>query len=426
MDGAFRGRSECLPNGWQVKGKGSSPRKRGGIPFIVSPERRDKEYLSCYFFRWCLICYFFAVVISSECAANELLRIAGMGGTRIGTSALDAGIFGNPASLMHVQKHNVAIGIASENLRWQELSKQDREQFTAEANAEFYPAGYYSHLFGNWGLCIGYAATFSNFVRVKVSATAAKYDVNQRQFSAQTDLGTDYASFHEKRWVLGVSRHIGKTVTGARLKWIAQDVKQGEVRSTLNLEARHGPGVDVRVPEQLVPAIIEALQFGDRVRELTHQQHSKMDRTANRLELDVGFQREIRFSNSKPLQVGMLFENLLQPNLVEPLTLKFGIGTAYEPLAWLILAADLWRATGQSGINYAIGMELHKTWQLAQPERDTSVALRIGAQRLETTNFSIGFAVTLGGLSTEYTLNRPFAHVSMTEANHLLALTWRL
>ena len=104
-----------------------------------------------------------------------------------------------------------------------------------------------------------------------VSATRADYDINARRFSAETDLITDYSLSREKHWVLALSRRIAGSVTGTRLKWVAQDVNTGTVVSTLNLAARHGPDVDVHTPRELIKAINEELQFGDRVRDITHE-----------------------------------------------------------------------------------------------------------------------------------------------------------
>jgi len=391
----------------------------------------------------------------SPSAANEWLRIAGMGGTRIATQARDAGIFGNPASLVNVQNHNVAVGIASENLRWGELPKPNTAQFVAEANMDVYPSSYYSHAFGEWGVSVGYAAMLTNFANFTVAATRAEYDTNARQFSSQTELITDYVLFHEGSGMLGLSRHIGESVVGARLKWVSQDVKRGEVISTLNLSARHGPDVDVQTPEQLIESIVTELQFGDRVREIIHAQHPTIDRIGSRLELDIGFQREVWLGSrhSKPIQVGVIFENILRADLVEPLPFQFGIGFAYEPLGWLLLAADTWRATGQRGINFAIGAEFHaalgkrverrETQQIAahpsdeiyrvipdlscapiSPQGMTKIALRIGAGRVDTTpHLAVGFALTHGTLSAEYTFSRTLAYQPALEARHMVAFT---
>ena len=386
-------------------------------------------------------------------AANEVLRIAGMGGTRIATQARDAGIFGNPASLVHVQNHNVAVGLAAENLRWGELPKHDTVQFVAEATMDVYPSGYYSHAFGEWGVSVGYAAMLTNFANFTFSATRAEYAINARQFSSQTDLITDYALFHEGSWMLGLSRRIGESVAGARLKWVAQDVRRGKVVSTLNLSARHGPDVDVQVPEQLIESIVTELQFGDRVRDIVHVQHPTIDRKVSRLELDIGFQREVWLGSqiSKPIQVGVIFENLLRAALVEPPPFQFGLGVAYEPLGWMLLAADTWRATGQRGINFAIGVECHaslykpfggwserrETQQIAAQTSDekrhgyvfsrqgvTKIALRIGAGRVDTIpHVAVGFALTHGTLSAEYTFNRTVAYQPVLEASHMLAFT---
>ena len=367
-----------------------------------------------------IVLYLCAAGFPLRAAADEKLRIVGMGGTRIATRAADAGIFGNPASLVHVQNHHLAFGIATENLRWGELPKQEREQLVAEAGIDVYPATYYSHAFGKWGISIGYAAAFTNFANFTFDATQAEYDRNNRRFSAQTDLNTEYALFRQGQWVLCLGREIGKTFAGARLKWITQNVRRGTLVSTLDLAARHGPDVDTRAPEQFIPAIVEALQFGDRVRDIIHENQPEMDSTAGRLEFDVGFQREVQFSRLKPIQVGVLFENLLRADLVEPLPFRLGIGIAYRPVEWITLAADVSRTTGENGVDWAIGAECHT----GEWKPNFAAALRIGTGRVAVTNhFSVGIALRLGTLWTEYTLRSPFTSIPITEAHHLFAFT---
>lgn len=353
-----------------------------------------------------------------------MLRIAGMGGTRIATSADDAGIFGNPASLVSVKHHNIALGITSENLHWTELPKQNREQFAAEANIDLYPSVYYSHAFGEWGVSAGYTAKLNNFANFSFSATRAEYDITARRFSAETDLITDYSLFREENWILGLSRKVGEFVVGTRLKWVTQDVKTGTVVSTLNLMARHGPDVDIHAPDQLIETIAEELQFGDRVREIVHEQQPIFDRTANRLELDIGFQRDVWFDADRaypPLQVGVLFENFLRANLVEPLPFRLGIGIAYEPLKSIVVGADLWRDTGYSGLGFALGAELHKMWGDVSP---IAVALRMGAGRVSSAlHFSAGAGLRLGTTYLEYTIR--LGSFTYESNRHLFAFTLR-
>ncbi len=365
-----------------------------------------------------------AAVGPSSSTANEMLRIAGMGGTRIATSADDAGIFGNPASLVSVRHHNLALGIATENLHWTELPKHGREQFVAEANIDLYPSVYYSQTYGEWGVSAGYTATSMNFADFTLSATRAEYDINARRFSSETDLITNYSLFREENWVFGLSRKIAGSVVGTRLKWVAQDVKTGAVVSTLNVAARHGSDVDANVPRQLIEAIVEEAQFGDRVREIVHEQKPTFDRAANRLELDIGFQREIWFDahrSNPPLQIGVLFENLLRADLVESLPFRLGIGMAYEPLEWIVVGADLWRNVGQGELGYAIGTELHKTWKRAYP---ITVALRLGAGRAHSVqHLSAGAGLRLGTTYLEYTVG--FGSFTYDSYRHLFAFTLR-
>ncbi|MCY3723354.1 MAG: hypothetical protein OXG97_14120 [Candidatus Poribacteria bacterium] len=363
-------------------------------------------------------------VIPSLSIANEILRIAGMGGTRIATAAEDAGIFGNPASLVGVKHHNLALGATAENIHWAELPKQGTVQFATEANIDISPAFYYSHAFGKWGTSAGYAARFTNFVDFTLESTRAEYRRNSRQFSATTDLFTRYDLLQERSWTIGISRELGKSATGLRLRVLKQVVNRGMTISTLNLEARHGPEVDVDVPEELIEAIVEELQFGDRVRDIVHEHQPTLERTVNRLELDIGFQRPIWFDpkqTNPPLLVGVLFENLLRADLVEPHPFRVGMGAAYEPLEWLTVAADLWRDFGQKGISFAVGSEFQKTWTEMAPK---TVALRLGAGRTDATlHFSFGVGLRLGTTYLEYALM--LGNFTYESDKHLLAFTLR-
>ena len=360
----------------------------------------------------------------SSSTANEMLRIAGMGGTRIAMLTDDAGIFGNPASLVSVKHHNLALGIAAGNIHWTELPKHGTTQFAAEANIDLSPAFYYSSAFSKWGVSIGYAVKSTNFANFTFDRTHAEYNRNSRQFTATTDLFTDYNLLQEGSWIAGFSREFGKSTAGARLKWVRQAVDRGTTISTLNLAARHGPEVDVEMPEELIEAIIDELQFGDRVREIVHERQPTLERTVNRLELDIGFQREVWFNAAQtnpPLQIGILFENVLRADLVEPLPFRFGIGVAYEPLRWVTVATDLWRDTGQNGISFAIGGELHKTWTGAVPK---TVALRVGIGRAHSEFYSsLGVALRLGTTYLEYTTS--IENGAYDSNKHLFAFTLR-
>ena len=362
--------------------------------------------------------------VPSLSLANEMLRIAGMGGARIATAPADGGIFGNPASLVHVTGHTLAFGTMAENIHWAELPKQGTTQFAAEANIDIAPAFYYSQAFDKWGASAGYTARFANFANLTLESTRAEYRRSARQFSATTELFTRYNLRQERSWVIGVSRALGKSTAGLRLRLLRQVVNRGTTISTLNLEARHGPEVDIGTPEELIAAIVKELQFGDRVRDIVHERQPTLERTVNRLELDIGFQRAIAFGTEqthRPLLVGVLFENLLRADLVEPLPFRVGIGVAYVPHPWLTGAVDLWRDFGQKGINFAIGSEFQKTWAGTVPK---TVALRIGTGRTQATpHFSFGTGLRLGTTYLEYALMlRNFTYGSY---RHLFAFTLR-
>jgi len=354
-----------------------------------------------------------------------MLRIAGMGGTRIATSAEDAGIFGNPASLVHVKDHNLAFGTAAENIHWAELPKHGTAQFAAEANIDISPGIYYSHVFGKSGVSAGYAARFANFAEFTFESTRAEYKRNARQFSATTALFTHYNLRQERSWTIGFSRQFGRSAAGLRLRLLRQVINRGTRISTLNLAARHGPEVATDAPEELIAAIVEELQFGDRVRDIVHKRQPTFERTVNRLELDFGFQRPIWFDTeqtSPPLLVGILFENLLRADLVEPLPFRVGIGVAYVPQEWITVAADLWRDFGQKGVSFAVGSEFQKTWTGRVPK---TVAFRIGIGRTQATSyFSSGVGLRLGTTYLEYTLM--FGNFTYESYRHLFAFTLRI
>ena len=375
-------------------------------------------------FRAILALCLLVVAIPPLSMANEILRIAGMGGTRIATSAEDAGIFGNPASLVHVKHQNLAFGATAENIHWAELPKHGTVQFVAEANIDVSPAVYYSHAFGKSGISAGYATRFTNFANLTFESTRAEYNRNSRQFAATTDLLIRHDLLQERSWVIGFSRELGKSAAGLRLRFLRQTVNRGTAISTLNLEARHGPEVATDTPEELIEAIVEELQFGDRVRDITHEQQPTLERTINRLELDIGLQRRIWFDaeqTNPPLLVGALFENLLRADLVEPHPFRLGIGAAYEPQKWLTVASDIWRDFGQKGINFAVGSEFQKTWLGTVPK---TVALRIGAGRAHAIPYlSFGIGLRLGTTYLEYTM----MHGNFTYGSyrHLFAFTLR-
>lgn len=382
--------------------------------------RARRYYFSTLFLALCIS----AAVEPPLSMANEMLRIAGMGGTHIATSAEDAGIFGNPASLVDVKHHNLALGITAENIHWTELPKHGTTQFVAEATADISPAFYYSHAFGKWGASVGYTARFTNFANFTLESTRAEYNRNSRQFSATTDLSTRYDLRQDRSWVIGLSREIGKSAAGLRFRVLKQVVNRGTAISTLNLQARHGPEVDIDAPEKLIEAIVEELQFGDRVRDIVHEQQPTLERTVNRFELDIGLQHPIWLDTAQanpPLLIGVLFENLLRADLVEPRPFRAGIGIAYEPLEWITVAADLWRNYGQKGVNFAVGSEFQKTWLGAIPK---TIALRIGTGRTNaTSHFSFGTGLRLGTTYLEYTtMLGDFTYESY---RHLFAFTLR-
>ena len=119
--------------------------------------------------------------------------------------------------------------------------------------------------------------------------------------------------------------------------------------------------------------------------------------------------------------VGVIFENLLRADLVEPLPFQIGIGVAYEPQEWITIATDLWRDFGQSGVNFAVGTEFQKIWSGAVPK---TVALRIGGGRTHANpHLSFGTGLRLGTTYLEYTLM--LGNFTYESYRHLFAFTLR-
>ena len=86
------------------------------------------------------------------------------------------------------------------------------------------------------------------------------------------------------------------------------------------------------------------------------------------------------------------------------------------------MGADLWRDTGQSGLGFALGTELHKTWSGGYP---ITTALRIGAGRANSVmHFSAGAGLRLGTTYVEYAFG--LGSFTYTSNRHLLAFTLRL
>ena len=363
-----------------------------------------------------------SLLIGSVGVANEKLRTAGMGGVKIGIYAPDAGIFGNPASLLGVAENNLSFSVSAENYRYDKPPATDDNLFFAALNFDSQPSVYYSRSFGDFGVSVGYAGMLNGFAKIEVEPTRSEYIVDQRRFSATTDMVTAYDLLWESGWSIGFSRKLKNSLVGFRLKRVSQTSKRGKILSSVNLTAQHGSDVNINDPRALIPAIINSLDLDDPAQYFDSVDESSQDLTVHSFELDLGYQGEVVVQD-RLLRAGLIVENLFQRKLVEPLPLKVGIGAAHEPFDWMTLGLDISRVFGHRGLDFAIGGELHESWTRGFKG---AAALRCGVSRIDATEmFSVGISFALGSLHLGYTLNKQFTRQPFGEATHLFASTIR-
>ncbi|MCZ6678922.1 MAG: hypothetical protein O7E52_16945 [Candidatus Poribacteria bacterium] len=366
-----------------------------------------------------------STLICSTGTADEKVRIAGMGGVRIGMNAPDAGLFGNPAALLEVEANNLSVALSIENYHYEELPETPLLQFASELTLDSRPSIYYSRSYGDWGISVGYTATLENDAEFEVEETRSVYIVDQQQFLATTNMLTNYNLLWEYGWGVGFSKKLDEGVIGIRLKRLSQNAKRGLILSAVNLDAQHGSDVNINDPRELIPAIIDAIDFSEPTQYFDAEDQPTQDLTVTKFELDLGYQRDFAmdFLGGRRLRTGLVIENLLQRKLVEPLPLRFGIGAAYQPLNWIAVGLDTWRVSGHRGLDFAIGWELHDAWERGFTG---AVALRGGLSRIDTVSaFSLGVSFALGSAYWEYTLSKRFHDQPLSQATHLFASTVR-
>ncbi len=362
------------------------------------------------------------LLLGSTGVANEKLRIAGMGGVKIGVHAPDAGIFGNPAALMSVAENNLSISVSAENYRYHKPPVTEDSLFFATLNFDSQPSVYYSRSFGDFGISVGYAGMLNGFAEIEVEPTRSEYIVDQRRFSATTSMVTDYNLLWESGWRIGFSRKIKDSLVGFRLKRVSQTSKRGQILSAVSLRAQHSSDVNINDPRALIPAIINSLDLDDPAQYFDSVDEPSQDLTIRGFELDLGYQREETLRN-RLLRAGLIVENLFQRKLIEPLPLKLGVGIAHEPFDWMTVGLDISRVFGHRGLDFAIGGELHKSWTRGFKG---AAALRGGISRINATGmFSVGISFALGSLHSGYTLHKRFTGQPFGEAIHLFASTVR-
>ena len=366
-----------------------------------------------------------SIVITSTGVTDEKLRIAGMGGVKIGMNASDAGIFGNPAALLDVEANNLSLAFSIEDYDYEELPETAVIQFASTLTLDSRPSIYYSRAYGDFGVSVGYAVTLDNTAKFEVESTRSEYIVDERRFSARTNMTTAYSLFWESGWTIGFSKQLDEGAIGLRLKRVSQQTKRGRILSTLNLESQHSSDININDPRELIPAIIDSLDFSDPVQYFDARDEPTRDLTVSKFEVDFGYQRDFAIEGlgGRPLRTGLIIENLLQRKLVKPLPLKFGIGAAYGPQEWISVGLDIWRVSGHRGLDFAIGWELQEAWKRGFTG---AAALRGGLSRGDAAGtFAIGMSFARGSLHWEYTMSKRFRNQPLRQASHFFASTIR-
>ncbi|MBM3235167.1 hypothetical protein FJZ31_02590 [Candidatus Poribacteria bacterium] len=356
---------------------------------------------------------------------NEALRIAGMGGAFIGISSVDAGVFGNPATLVDVKANNLSFAFSVENFRYDELSEAEDKQFASNLVLRSKPSVYYSRAYRDMGFSVGYLSDWNNTAKFTIENTQSSYIVNERRFEAETPFCTRYDTLWENGVALGFSKRLQTAIVGMRIKILRQTAKRGQLISSLRLESIHGEDVNPNDPRQLIPAIIDNLELKDgNIKDaIRPDDEVELDLSDTGLDVDFGAQTAIltKKLNVNGLTAGFILTNVLHRKLAAKRHSELGIGLGYEPLPWITTGLDLRKQFAEKGLTVNFGWEIRGKWQ-----RGASIetAVRNGFDiSIAQKRFALGFLLALGNSYWEYTLTKQFKGESYSEANHTLAST---
>ena len=375
----------------------------------------NKLLLVLYILTLCLV-NFIPLALS-----HEALRIAGMGGAFIGISSLDAGVFGNPATLVDVKENNLSGAFSIENFRYDELSETLDKQFASKLALRSKPSIYYSRAYGDMGFSVGYISDWNiHRATFTIADTQSSYIVNERRFEAETPSFTNYDVLWENGVALGFSKRLQKAIIGMRIKIIRQTAKRGRLVSALRLESEHGEDVNPNDPRQLLPAIIDNLEHS-----IHRDDEVEVDLSDTGLDFDFGMQTDIltKKLGVEGITAGFILTNILHRKLVAKPYSELGIGLGYEPAHWFTTGLDLRKQFAEKGVNVNFGWEIRGKWQ-----RGASIeaAVRNGFEiSIAQKQFALGLLVALGDAYWEYTLTKQFEGESYSEANHIVASTIR-
>ena len=359
-------------------------------------------------------------------SASDTLKIGGMGGVAAALRTDDAGLLGNPASLLQCQDNILSAIFSIENFEYKELTEKSGEQFRSRFIFLTHPSVYYSRIIGSTGFTVGILSELSTNAHFTLKSTKSDYIVNERKFSADTDLLIDYDLLWEQQLVIGIARRLSDFAVGTRAKFIRQRVtKNGQRISSLNLESVHGPEINPNDPRDLIPAIIDSLELDDPAKYISHEDLPDQDTLSTGFEVELGGQKEFNmpYLPDRKVLAGLLIENLIQYNLAKNHPTKIGVGFCSELTKWLEAEFDLCRVHGSKGLDFATGVEAHgklSRWA------EIGGAFRAGIARVNSEGqFSAGVKIALGSAYLEYSLIKKFSGEKIKNARHLFASTVR-
>ena len=326
---------------------------------------------------------------------NETVRLAGMGNIRVGIAHQSGGLFGNPATPVVGNNLSLQIGVANQ-LR-QRLPPKMGFQFRDQLNLDLLPSFYYARPIGQYAIHLGFVGQLENQAQMGLESTRSEYAINEQRFIAKTNLVSSYDLLWQYGWQIGVSHRLSSSNLGGRVKAITQRAKEGQILSSLHLNAQHGSDINVNDPRALIPAIIDSLDFTNPAQYLERTDEPLVDLIVTKYDFDFGYQHYFSVQQTDDLCVGVVVENLLQRKLVRPLFTQFGIGAGYRPQAWILVGADLFRGNRQFTFNS--GIEIRTEWEKIFRG---AVALRAGVTKSTATALSLGGQISLGSSVWNY------------------------
>ena len=330
---------------------------------------------------------------------NEIVRLAGLGNTRVATSHQSGSLVGNPAAAINGNNLSFQWGLA--NLDYQSMIPQVGFHAQNQASLDFLPGFYYARPFGRYNLHIGFIGQFKNKTQIGMEHTRSEYIINEQRFLAKANLVSTYDLLWQSAWLFGLSCQIGTSHLGLRIKASTQRAKAGQILSSLNLDAQHGSDVNVNDPRALIPAVIDSLDFANPSQYLERLDDSRINQKITKYDLDFGYQSYFSFRKVDDFCVGIMVENMLQRRLIQQSFTQFGVGVSYQPNNWMLGGIDIFRSAQRFNFNF--GLEVGTSWEKGF---NGGLAVRFGIQHHREMTPSLGIQIALGGSTWNYAWQR--------------------